>query len=107
MKDEDYTYESTTGRTVASYWSSGDTAQWDGSGTWQSSTGGTVTITDSTGQASTQNYASVDFDTEFTPPDLNCLVCDDLQSKMVCELCAVAVKEYRNEAFLKQIAELL
>jgi hypothetical protein len=41
------------------------------------------------------------------PPVRDCEVCGEAQEKHVCPVCAVAVKEYRNEAFRKQIEELL
>jgi len=41
------------------------------------------------------------------PALVNCVVCDAEQELAICGVCNVAVKEYRNEAFRKQIEELL
>lgn len=42
-----------------------------------------------------------------TAPIADCLVCNKTQEHQICEVCAIAVKEYRNQAFLQQIKDLL
>lgn len=68
---------------------------------------GSVTITGPDGSTVKASDISFSWDTSGALVVVDCLVCGEAQEHQVCEVCAVAVKEYRNELYLKQIKDLL
>lgn len=76
---------------------------WDGNGT----TGNTFTITNAP-LLTSGDTLEVTWQVDTLEPTLHaCLVCDEKQEHQICKVCVLAVSQYRDELFLKQIKDLL
>ena len=84
--------------------------------TWIGNTNGTATLQSWDGSGNSNSFTITNapmladgdkLEVSWTTSPKECLVCNETQTGYICTVCAEAVKEYRNEAFLKQIKELL